>query len=114
MRRVTRYRAPFFITGGARWHSRGYPCGRFERYSVLKFEAGLSDRKIAAAIGSARSTVRECLHRARAAGLPWPLAEGLDEAALHEKLYRREAPLARRSLPDFARLQAELKRPGVK
>ena len=33
----------------------------------LKAEARLSDREIAAAIGSARSTVQECLRRARAA-----------------------------------------------
>ena len=39
----------------------------------LKAEARLSDREIAAAIGSARSTVQECLRRARAAGLAWPL-----------------------------------------
>mgnify|MGYP003537124029 CR=1 FL=1 len=32
----------------------------------LKAEARLSDREIAAAIGSARSTVQECLRRARA------------------------------------------------
>ena len=35
----------------------------------LKAEARLSDREIAAATGSARSTVQECLRRARAAGL---------------------------------------------
>ncbi|MGH8243427.1 MAG: hypothetical protein ACRETY_08780 [Steroidobacteraceae bacterium] len=35
----------------------------------LKFEAGLSDRQVAAAVGSARSTVQECLRRCRAAGI---------------------------------------------
>jgi hypothetical protein len=35
----------------------------------LKAEARLSDRQIAAVIGSARSTVQECLRRARAAGI---------------------------------------------
>ena len=48
----------------------------------LKAEARLSDREIAAAIGSARSTVQECLRRARAAGIAWPLPAECDEEAL--------------------------------
>lgn len=81
----------------------------------LKFEAGLGDRKIAQAMGSARSTVQECLRRCKAAGLGWPLPEGIDEAQLHARLYRPEqAPaVGRMTLPDFAELHAELKRPGV-
>jgi len=79
----------------------------------LKFEAGLGDRRIAEAIGSARSTVQDCLRRVREAAIPWPLPEGLDEAALHARLYRREASASRAPAPDFVKLQAELKRPGV-
>ncbi len=41
----------------------------------LKFDADLSDREIARATGAARSTVRECLRRAKEAGLTWPLPE---------------------------------------
>jgi transposase len=79
----------------------------------LKFEAGLSDSAIARAIGSARSTVQACLDRARSAGIGWPLSPELDEAALHTRLYRRDVPLSRSPQPDFAKLSAELKRPGV-
>ena len=79
----------------------------------LKFEAGLSDSAIARAIGSARSTVQECLRRTKEAGLDWPLPPDVDEAALQTTLYQREAPLTRNPLPDFAKLHAELKRPGV-
>jgi IS30 family transposase len=43
----------------------------------LKNEAHLSDRQIAAVLGSARSTVQECLKRARSAGLSWPLPQSL-------------------------------------
>jgi len=50
----------------------------------LKNEARLSDRQIAAVLGSARSTVQECLRRARTAGLSWPLPD-LDEDELHER-----------------------------
>ncbi len=81
---------------------------------VLRLKAaGFSDRKIAAAIGSARSTVQECVRRAHAAGTVWPLSEDLDENALQARLYRRAVPLSRHPAPDFAQLHAELARPGV-
>ncbi len=79
----------------------------------LKFEAGLSDSQIARAIGSARSTVQECLRRAKEADVGWPLPEAFDEAALQAQLYQREVVLSRKAAPDFAKLQSELKRPGV-
>ena len=81
---------------------------------VLRLKAaGLSDRKIAAAIGSARSTVQECVRRAREVGLGWPLADDLDEAALHARLYQRCVPLSQRPQPDFAHVRRELSRAGV-
>ena len=45
----------------------------------LKNEAHLSDRQIGAVLGSARSTVQECLKRARLAGLSRPLPAELDD-----------------------------------
>ena len=89
------------------------PMRKIREVLRLKFEAGLSDSRIAQAIGSARSTVQECLRRAKAAGIGWPLPEEFDEAQLQARLYRREVPLTRSPLPDFAKLAAELKRPGV-
>ncbi|MGH8136470.1 MAG: IS21 family transposase [Steroidobacteraceae bacterium] len=81
---------------------------------VLRLKAeGLSDRQIGAAMGSARSTVQECIRRARVAGVAWPLPAGLDEAALHARLYRRSVPLSRTPCPDFAYLHGELRRRGV-
>jgi len=79
----------------------------------LKYELDLGDRRIAEAIGSARSTVQECLRRAREAGLAWPLAPELNEEALHARLYQRQVPLSRTPQPDFAHIHAELKRAGV-
>jgi transposase len=79
----------------------------------LKFEARLSDQEVAHAIGSARSTVQECLRRSREAGLGWPLPPELDEEALHARLYQRSVPLSRTPQPDFAHIHAELKRAGV-
>ena len=81
---------------------------------VLRLKAeGFSDRQIAASIGSARSTVQECIRRAREAGFSWPLATELDESALHARLYRRAVPLSRTPRPDFAHLHRELGRRGV-
>lgn len=79
----------------------------------LKAEARWSDRQIAAAIGSARSTVQECLRRARAAGVGWPLPPDCDEDALHARLYPRAAAPPRYPVPDFAAVHAELARKGV-
>ena len=81
---------------------------------VLRLKAeGFSDRQIAAAINSARSTVQECARRIRDAGVAWPLPPAMEEAALHELLYKRVVPLSRAPRPDFAYLHAELRRRGV-
>ena len=79
----------------------------------LKFEAGLSDREVASAVGASRSTVQECLRRAREAGLGWPLPDALDEAALLARLYRRPPAPVTVPLPDFAHVERELGRRGV-
>ena len=68
----------------------------------LKYEAHFSDRQIAAAIGSSRSTVQECLRRCRVADIPWPLPEALDESALMAQLYRHATPARQAAAPDFA------------
>jgi transposase len=81
---------------------------------VLRLKAaGHGDRRIAAAVGSSRSTVQECLRRARDAGLGWPLDEALDEQALHERLYRRQIPASVRPAPDFSHIHQEMSRRGV-
>lgn len=79
----------------------------------LKAEASLSDRQIAAAVGSSRSTVQECLRRCRQAGIGWPLPPELDEAAIIARLYERAAPTHRAVEIDFAHVHRELARPGV-
>jgi transposase len=79
----------------------------------LKSEAQLSDRQIAAVLGSARSTVQECLRRARAAQLTWPLPDGIDDEELQARLYPRTPEPPRYPTPDFAKIQAELRHKGV-
>lgn len=79
----------------------------------LKFAAGLSDRQIAASVAMARSTVQECLRRAVAANVPWPVPDSLDDAQLEALLYPPVVAAVSVPLPDFAHLHRELSRPGV-
>ncbi len=76
--------------------------------------AGLSARQIARCVSSARSTVAQCLQRAEAAGLAWPLPADCDEAELERRLY---PPSTLRAAPrpalDFAAIQGQLRSPGV-
>lgn len=61
--------------------------------AVLRLSAtGLSARQIAPVVGSARSTVGECLRRAEAAGVTWPLPADFDDASLESKLNPPPAP----------------------
>jgi transposase len=79
---------------------------------ILRFAAsGLSARQIAVSVGIARSTVAECLRRAEAAQIAWPLPDELDDSALERRLYPPSAPSpAVRPVIDFATVQRELRR----
>jgi transposase len=82
---------------------------------VLRLKAaGISDRQIAASVGSARSSVQEGIRRAREAGIFWPLPAGLEDPTLEARLYPcSPAVTPSRPPPDFAHVHAELSRPGV-
>jgi len=54
----------------------------------LKYDAGLPHRAIAQACGVGLGTVSAYLQRATAAGLTWPLPDGLDDTALEALLFR--------------------------
>ena len=60
----------------------------------LKHELRRSHREIARSLGIANSTVSDYVGRARAAGLSWPLPEGLDDAALEGALFPPGAAFA--------------------
>jgi transposase len=63
-----------------------------------------------------RSTVKEYLARAAAAGVTWPLADELTDEVLEERLFAASGPrpeTRRRLEPDWAPLVREMKRPGV-
>jgi len=76
--------------------------------------AGMSSRKISASLSIGATTVIDCLHRARRAGLAWPLPDEIDDAILELRLY--PPPLAtkeQRPLPNWAEIHRDLKRPSV-
>lgn len=80
----------------------------------LQGECGLSHRQIAKSCGIARPTVADYLRRARAAGVSWPLPDGLDEGTLERLLFPPSSRSAKaRPLPDWSEIHRELKRPGV-
>jgi DNA-binding transcriptional regulator LsrR (DeoR family) len=58
---------------------------KVEEVLRLKWGVGLSPRQIAKAVGADRTTVSECIARAEAAGISWPLPEGMDAAQLEQR-----------------------------
>ena len=77
----------------------------------LKHELGRSHREIAESLGVANSTVSEYVRRAAAAGIAWPLPEGLDDAALEAALYPAPPPSrVRRPEPEWEDVHRELRR----
>lgn len=83
---------------------------------VLRLRArGLSDREIAQSLQIGRTTVRRYRERAEAAGLAWPLPEGVTESALEAELFPSAPPAGshERAVPDWPSVHAELRRRGV-
>jgi len=80
----------------------------------LTFEMGLSRRQVGVALGLARSTVEDHVKRAGAAGLSWPLPDGLDDAALERALFPAPAPSGTKRPPvNWNYVRAELAKKGV-
>jgi transposase len=88
-----------------------------ERLSMRKIKevlrlnaAARSNREIARSVGISRSTVKEYLQRAAAAGLSWPSPEELTDSALEARLFPPPPPsTVRRPLPDWPAIHEELK-----
>lgn len=79
----------------------------------LKYEAGLSHAKIAAALSLSKGVVSKYVSLARARGMSWPLPEEMDEAALERLLFPATQVGRRFAEPDFLEIHQELKRKGV-
>jgi len=80
----------------------------------LHLQAGCSLAECGRALGMAKSTAGSMVLAARAAGVDWPVAQGLDDEQLEARIYRPPVPRKHRQAdPDFAAVHQELKRPGV-
>jgi transposase len=82
----------------------------------LKWSCNLSNRAIGRSCRVSHSTVHEYLRRAEAAGLKWPLPEGLDEERLYKLLYPEyeiSPKQAARPLPVWEIVHQELKKRRV-
>ncbi len=83
---------------------------------ALRLEtSGLSRRQIAASLNIGRTAVRTYLDRAHAAGLSWPLPDGLSDEALEWLLFPTPGKVASelRVGPDWAQVHLELRKPNV-
>src|SRR4030095_5107957 len=78
---------------------------------VLRLEAlGRTRREIAQSVGIGRTTVCDYVSRATAAGLSWPLPDGLDDEALEEMLFvKREDRRSVRPAPEWSEVHLELR-----
>lgn len=81
----------------------------------LYYDLKLSKRQVARSCNIAASTVREHLRRAEAAGIKWPLPDGMDDAVLSARLFpENSAPVsAHPPLPSMETLHQELRIKGV-
>lgn len=88
---------------------------KIEEILRLKWEAKRSHREIAQSCGVSSSTVSDYLNRAQAAGLRWPLPEGLTAADLERQLFSAVGRPTGRAIPqpDWHALHTELKRKSV-
>lgn len=84
---------------------------------VLRLTLGerLTRRQVAAALGMPPTTVTDHVARALAAGLSWPLPEGIDDAELEARLFVQAATLQglTRPQPEWAEVHREARRKGV-
>jgi transposase len=83
---------------------------------VLRLKEGLrlSDAAVSRSVRIARSTVKEYLDRAAAAGLSWEAAAALNEEELDRRLFAAaDTRLPDRPLPDWEAVEKELRGRGV-
>ena len=76
----------------------------------LRHDLGFDYRQIASSCLLGLGTISEYLKRAEAAGLKWPLPDGMSEDKLDKLLFgRRESAEPERPLPDFGNIHEQLR-----
>ena len=87
---------------------------KIEEVLRLKYEVGLSHREIGKSCAMSASTVSEYVTHAKAAGVSWPLAEGVSEEELYRQLFpERGSKRRERPEPHWGTIHKELQRKGV-
>ena len=87
---------------------------KIEEILRLKFEVGLTHREIAQSCGVSTSTVSGYSTHAKAAGLSWPLPEGMTAEQLEARLFPAKGGYGRKiPQPDWQYVNKELKRKSV-
>lgn len=93
------------------------PMRKIREVLRLHHECGLSTRQVARAVGLAKSSVLDYVHRARAVGLQWPLPAKMDDMALEELLFPNKSSevkqAQRRKTLNFSYLDQQMKRKNV-
>ena len=81
----------------------------------LKWQCGLPYNDIAASCHISPTAARGYVHRAKQAGLAWPLPDDLQDSQLEQRLFPPPTPTAakRQNVPDWKQIHNELKRKGV-
>lgn len=81
----------------------------------LKYECKQSLRDISISCNVGKSTVSDYLNRVKAAGLGWPLPEGIDDSTLEQRLFPSATGINVRGRiePDWNEVHKELKKKGV-
>lgn len=93
---------------------RKLPMRKIKEVLRMKWSCGISERRIATSCHISRSTVADCIGRAVAAGLSWPLPDNMDDTRLDALLYPPPAPSStKRPMPDWSQVHQEMKRKGV-
>jgi len=106
---------PFVIKAGGIDAGEEVIDGKIREVLRLRYEAGLSKHQIAASCSTSRTAVAGYLKRAEAAGVSWPLPDGMDDARLERLLFPPppRIPSNERRVPVWADVHAELRRKGV-
>lgn len=79
----------------------------------LKHQLSLSNRRIAVSLHMGRRAVSEYWDLAQQSGLTWPEAQGLSDAELEQRLFRRTPPTGKKTQPDWNYIYREMKKPYV-
>src|ERR1700758_3854127 len=81
----------------------------------LTHELGLSVRQVSKATGVSKTAVGEFVARAKVIGITWPVPPEISDAELERRLFTpaefHDGPTP--SVPDWAKVHEELKRPAV-